>query len=186
MSFIFSLSLYITSFFPLWISVLFLDIKNICQTKENLCTEIIGVICIIIFNAIGIVVILCKFKKSNDEIGEIDKMTAAKEQKTISSEYLLSYILPLFAFDFTAWDGAVLFLVYFIVLGYLCIKHNYFSVNIFLELLGYSFYYCVLEKSDGKGIEYFVISKNKLNTEVGKMVHLASINNEYKLHLETQ
>ena len=33
----------------------------------------------------------------------------AKESKTITAEFLLSYILPLFAFDFTQWDEVVKF-----------------------------------------------------------------------------
>mgnify|MGYP000320977530 FL=1 len=60
----------------------------------------------------------------------------------ITAEYLLSYILPLFAFDFTKWDEVVKFLIFFLTFGYLCIKHNSFSVNIVLELLGYKMYDC--------------------------------------------
>ncbi|MBQ1502206.1 MAG: hypothetical protein IIZ45_06305, partial [Firmicutes bacterium] len=33
------------------------------------------------------------------------KVLSATEEKTITAEYLLSYILPLFAFDFTQWCG---------------------------------------------------------------------------------
>lgn len=59
------------------------------------------------------------------------------------AEYLLSYILPLFAFDFTVWNGVVLFLIFFTILGFLCIKHNYFSVNIILEMAEFRFYNCI-------------------------------------------
>ena len=50
----------------------------------------------------------------------------AKENKSIITDYMLSYILPLFVFDFTQWDGVVMFLIFFITLGFLCIKHNNF------------------------------------------------------------
>lgn len=43
----------------------------------------------------------------------------------ITAEYLLSYILPLFAFDFTKWDEVVKFLIFFLTFSYLCIRHGH-------------------------------------------------------------
>ena len=106
------------------------------------------------------------------------------EDKTITTEYLLSYILPLFAFDFTQWSQVVLFLIFFITLGYLCIRHNYFSVNMVLELLNYKIYSCGLENEDGVSVEYKVISHRTLNPCIGESIFLKSINNETKFDIE--
>lgn len=111
------------------------------------------------------------------------KLLVAKEEKTISAEYLLSYILPLFAFDFTQWSQVVLFLIFFITLGFLCIKHNYFSVNIILELVNFKFYKCTLENEDEKKTEQIVLSHRKLNGCIGDTIYLKSLNNECKLDI---
>lgn len=92
-------------------------------------------------------------------------------------------ILPLFAFDFTTWDGVVLFLVFFSTLGFLCIKHNYFSVNIVLELAGFKFYTCTLINEDNIEIESSIISRRELAAKKGDELYLKSLNNEYKLNV---
>ena len=107
----------------------------------------------------------------------------AKESKTITAEFLLSYILPLFAFDFTQWDEVVKFLIFFLIFGFLCIRHNNFSVNIILELMHYRMYECKLMNADGMEVERTVISKNILSTSKGKDVQVKILNNEYYLDL---
>ena len=82
--------------------------------------------------------------------------------------YLISYILPLFAFDFTLWDEVVEFMIFFIVLGFLCIYHNNFSVNIILELLQYRFYECSLLNADNIEVEKVIISKDYKNASTAK------------------
>ena len=72
----------------------------------------------------------------------------AEECKTITSDFFISYVLPLFAFDFTQWAGVFEFLVFFAALAFLCIKHNHLSVNIVLELMGFRMYKCLLLNSD--------------------------------------
>ena len=84
-----------------------------------------------------------------------------EEEKIISTEFLLSYVLPLFAFDFTKWDQVILFLIFYITMSFLCIRHNHFSVNIVLEFLHYRFYNCVIENDDKIRIDTKIISKNR-------------------------
>lgn len=55
MSFIFSTSMFYLSFFPLWVSILFIDVKNIIQGGNNLWTEWISIICILI----GMIISAC-------------------------------------------------------------------------------------------------------------------------------
>lgn len=94
---------------------------------------------------------------------------------------MLSYILPLFAFDFTLWNQVVLFLVFFVTLGYLCVRHNYYSVNIVLEIVGYRFFQCNMCNSDNVTTERLIISKQRLNELVGTDIYVTALNNEYNL-----
>ena len=108
------------------------------------------------------------------------------EEKTVTSEFLLSYILPLFAFDFTQWKSVALFLIFFLTLGFLCVKHETFTVNIVLEVFGYQFYRCDLEDEDGNGITWMIISRTDLKGCVGDSVYLRPLNNECRLNASTR
>lgn len=175
MSFIFSIVMYFTSFIPLWITVLFVDMKSIFENTDNVWTEKISAILI----CIGcLICVFMPLEKNLSFRSEKYILNSSKECKTVNSEFLLSYILPLLAFDFTQWDGVVQFLIFFIVLGYLCIRHNYFSVNIVLELKGYKMYECTLTNSDGIKIERTVISKQQLSIKRGYEIELKTINND--------
>ena len=184
MSKIFSMCLYFASFLPLWISVLFIDIKNLIEGTQNYWTEIISISCIWMGMLFALVVIMVELKIRGKEGSTAYHLINAKEEKTVTAEFLLSYILPLFAFDFTLWDQVVLFLVFFLVLGFICVKHNYFSMNIVLEICNYHFYNCKLNNSDGVELERVIISRRRLNALVGEIVYLKHLNNEYQIDIE--
>lgn len=178
---LFSMSLYYLSFTPLWLTVLFIDIKSIFENQKDIYTEIISVTFIILFGIICFFYLKSKLHISEkDTINEYE-LTEVDECKTITSEFLLSYILPLFAFDFTIWNAAVEFLAFFIVFGYLCIRHNVFSANIVIELLHYKMYKCILLSKDDKKISRTVISKNELKVCCGKTIGICVFNNDFVL-----
>lgn len=183
MSKLFSLSLYHTSFLPLWISILFIDIKSIAEKNTHLITEIISVSCILISLLLAVVILLVALCTKGKEGASQQTLISVKEEKSITAEYLLSYILPLFAFDFTQWDQVVLFLVFYLTLGFLCVRHNFFSVNIMLELAHFRFYSCRLKNEDNQETEQTILSHRRLNSCVGELLYLRSINNEYKLDI---
>lgn len=135
--------MYYISFAPLWLSIIFIDIKSCIENLNNSWTEKISIGSIIICTLICLIIFRIEFKSSGKESTIPEILKQAKEEKTMTAEYLLSYILPLFAFDFTVWNGVVLFLIFFTTLGFLCIKHNYFSVNIILEMAEFRFYNCI-------------------------------------------
>ena len=185
MSLFIVISLFITSFFPLWISIIFIDVKSIICTGSNPYTEIISIIAIVIVNFFSIIA-LCNWIKREPITSEEMKISYACENKTISSEYLLAYILPLFAFDFTQWDSVVLFLIFFITLGYICVKHNNFSVNILLEILKYNVYDCKIKTEENDlEIERKIISKTNLSKYRGRIIRIENLNNEYSIVRET-
>lgn len=184
MSKLFSFSLYYISFAPLWLSVLFIDLKSCIENSENLWTEKISIGCILIFAIVCLIVLLIELHTNDKESAVPQILKQAKEEKNITAEYLLSYILPLFAFDFTTWNGVILFLIFFFTLGFLCIKHNYFSVNIVLELANFRFYTCTFKNEDGIETEQTVISRRKLTGCIGEEVYLKSLNNEFKFDIK--
>ncbi|WP_147338108.1 hypothetical protein [Ruminococcus sp. AF17-22AC] len=97
------------------------------------------------------------------------------------AEFLMSFIFPMFAFDFTNHQGAVLFLVFFIIFGWLCIKHNYFCVNVVLEVMGYKIYNCKYKNEDNELVEKKILSKKYLKKNVGEKIRVRYLNNEYVL-----
>lgn len=183
MSIITGFCMFFLSFAPLWISVLFIDIKSICEGNTNIWTEIIGVSLVLSVSVISLIVLMCELNPRNTSGQQEYRIISAKEEKTITAEFLLSYILPLFAFDFTVWDEVVLFLVFFLVLASLSIRHNHFSVNILLELLHYRFYSCELENEDNISITKIVVCQKILSAQTGGMIYARAINNEYIVKL---
>lgn len=182
MSIFVSFSMYFLSFVPLWITVLFIDIKSLVDGGRDKWTEIISITGILIGLLVSLIILFVKFFVTDDE-KHVLTIQEAKESKTITAEFLLSYILPLFAFDFTQWDEVVKFLIFFLIFGFLCIRHNNFSVNIILELMHYRMYECRLMNADSKEVERTVISKNTLSTSRGKDAQVKILNNEYYLDL---
>lgn len=142
MSILLSLSLYHTSFLPLWISILFIDIKSIVEGSPHLNTEIVELLCIVISLPICISIIFIVLHNKRRERTIPQTLVSINEEKRIIVEYLLTYILPFFAFDFTRWDQVIPFLIFYLTLGFLCIRHNYLSVNIVLEIAGFRLYRC--------------------------------------------
>ena len=135
MSIITGFCMFFLSFCPLWLSVLFIDIKSIYEGNLNLWTEIISLLLIMIATIISLAVLLRELNPRNTNNKQEYILISAKEEKTITAEYLLSYILPLFTFDFTVWHEVLLFLIFFSVFAFLSIRHNHFSVNVLLELM---------------------------------------------------
>lgn len=156
-----------------------MDIKNIVDKNQNLYTEIISIIIIVLLFIIALTMIFNLISNKSKSCSQKYTIVSANKLKDITIEYFLAYILPMFAFDFTKWDSVIIFLIFYISLGLLCIKHSYFTANIILEVLNYNFYECSIENSDGITIKKYVISKKNLTQE--NSIFLKSINNEYMI-----
>lgn len=183
MSIFVSFSMYFLSFVPLWITVLFIDIKSLIEGGGDKWTEITSISGILLGVLIALIILFVKFFAADDDEKYVLTIQEAKESKTITAEFLLSYILPMFALDFTQWDELVKFLIFFLIFGYLCIRHNNFSVNIILELMHYRMYECSLMNADGKEIKRTVISKDMLSIRKGQDIQGKILNNEFYLDL---
>lgn len=183
MSTIASLCLFYLSFTPLWISILFIDIKSIVDGAPAIKTEQYSILAILAFFIIALFVVMLCFNKKRTDGVQAFFIESATEEKAITAEFLLSYVLPLFAFDFTVWHQVVLFLFFYAVLTFLCVRHSYFSVNVFLEIIGYRFYRCELKSGDNRTVSKIVVTKEKLNGRKDERIRLFPINNEYSSDL---
>lgn len=178
----FKIAMFITSFLPLWITVIFIDILSILKENANLYTEIIGVLSI----GISIGISICIIKGSMKKLKTIDykayNIIDAVQEKGITSEFLLSYMLPLFAFNFTEWDSIIQFLVYFITLAFLCIRNNNVYANLLFEFKNYKFYSCELvwaSEAETKPIQAIVISNINMCANKGNTVEIATLNKPF-------
>ena len=185
----FKWNMFITSFIPLWITIIVADIWSIVESgikrwldSENILNNIVN-ICKI--NLVSIVVVLIimvlmlssiisinqflKDKCSSNTPPQINIKRAIRANK-LSSEFLLAYILPMIAFDFTEIKSVVLFAIYFVMLAFLCIRNSNVYTNIWLEFKGYKMFLCDLEANRmGRKHLYtdcLVISKNNLTVEI--------------------
>ena len=150
----FKWNMFITSFIPLWLSIIVADIWSIIENGIQIwpCEKSLVYNLNVIFqkNTVSIVVVLIttvlmvisvisinrflKDKCSNNAPPKI-KIKKALRANKLSSEFLLAYILPMIAFDFTALKSVVLFVIYFAMLAFLCIRNNNVYTNVWLALV---------------------------------------------------
>ena len=160
----FKWDMFVTSFMPLWISILVIDIWDIVDAsitnwngeltvKGNLLlllhTNLLLITSVAIITTVVIVsmVRIRIFLKECNAQSSMPKgiIKSARRANKLSSEFLLAYILPMIAFNYNDIKNIVLFLIYFSVLAFLCIKNNNVYTNIYLEFLGYKMYECDIE-----------------------------------------
>ena len=151
----FKWNMFFTSFLPLWISIVVTDlwtignkiVENSKEAFENSRIEIITIVLLIGYTLFSMFyiswIISAQERSTNKEQGIIVR---AKRANKLSAEFLLAYILPMIAFDFSSMNNIVLFLIYFVVLSFLCIRNSNVYTNIFLELKGYKMYECDIER----------------------------------------
>ena len=105
MSKLFTSALFFISFAPLWLSVIFVDTVSLLEDTQSSGIEKIGISTILVVFSISLVFVLKKLRVEANSEAERYTILTVTEEKTVTSEFLLSYILPLFAFDFTQWTG---------------------------------------------------------------------------------
>lgn len=175
---LFKFSVFFVSYTPLWLSIIYIDLMNVFyHNTMNPWTERISITSIFMAYLISIPNLIQSMQKLRQENSEKFTINAASEQKTASLEYILTFVLPMFAFEFTQWENLVMFLLYFVVLSYLVLKHNLLVANIVLELLRYQFYEVTLEDGYGQKTSREVISKRRLENLVTEDIYLHSMNN---------
>lgn len=94
MSIITGFSMFFLSFFPLWISVLFLDIKSICEGNPNIQTEAISVLLILIVGIISLIILMLEFNPKNMQGSQEYSIITAIEEKTITADFFVIVYTP--------------------------------------------------------------------------------------------
>lgn len=183
--------LFFTSFIPLWISIIIINIwesiewlidkvnkelgfgENLINFLKSNYLSVVLILVITILLLIS-VISLNKFLKNKKE--EKNKPTCkileSKHGSNLTADFILSYILPMVAFNFINLLDVILFLIYFSVLAFVCIRNNNVYINFFFEIKGYRMYYCKLQCIRANtNVEYndcLVISKKHLDSEINK------------------
>ena len=179
MSKLYKYSVFFLSYAPLWVSILFIDMVNLFLNKTSSpWTERISITLIIIFLIIALLIFALTLSGFTKEIGEKVTLLECAENKTTVIEYMLSCVLPMLAFDFTLWTQTVLFLIYFVTLGYLCIIHNILAPNIVLDLMKYRSYHVKIENNLGNTVEADVLSREELINKIGNKIGWRQIGNK--------
>ena len=170
----FKWNMFITSFIPLWLSIMVSDIWNIVESGiktwrycDPICLNIFNIcrenwVCIFIILVIGILMMISiisinrflRDKENNNHPPKIKIKKAIRANK-LSSEFLLAYILPMIAFDFAEFKSVVLFVIYFGMLAFLCIRNSNVYTNIWLEIKGYRMYLCDLTVEIDNDMKYW-------------------------------
>lgn len=182
---IFEFAMYYLSFLPLWVSIIIIDVISIARNDSCLWTEKIS-IPVILFGIIFCSVVAYRWiTKKGNQNRETYELKSAKEERFVTAEFLMSYVLPLFAFEFTQWDGVVLFALFFGVFWFLVHRHKYFCTNLALELCKYKVYDC--ELITGKQtITKQVASRKELDGMAGKTIRTRKFNNDYHFEVGVQ
>lgn len=181
---------FIMSYLPLWIIVCFECIVSVIGKNQSLCTEWLTVWIVVPIVLCSYLVFSAILQGALDERGLRYKIVETKQLKGISSEYLLSYVIPLIAFDFTHWQDMIKFSIIWGFLFLLC-WHFWQMPIACLSMLGFFVSECELETNDGQLVQKVVISRNPLSRIKGEMVMIVDIDNnqaiqtgEFREHLE--
>ncbi len=182
--------MFITSFIPLWVTIILLDawdtvinfqaawnkellfFQNLWACIEISLVQIVSIIIILIVVLISVVKFESFIRKRRTSPNDRAVIKTAKKEKSLSTEYLLSYILPLIAFDFGNLRDVIIFLIFFFVLAFLCIRNSNIYTNIYLEFRRYKIFTCNIERTimDKATLfeNCFVLSKNDLEQDIGE------------------
>lgn len=204
----FKWDMFVTSFIPLWISIIIFDLWDlvdsviVSHSKEGALlekirsfaldnaiqiTSIIVIIVMVAFSICGINEFLRN--RENSQQNPVGTILKAKKANKLSSEFLLAYILPLIAFDFSDLKSIALFLTYFAILAFLCIRNNNIYTNIMLEFKKYRIYSCDIQRPvpGSQTIVFYdslMISKEDLTSLEHKRVRYWDCDNYIYIHIK--
>lgn len=201
--------LFFTSFIPLWISITIIniwksvewlinEINNELSTGENIvnflkCNYLsIALILSITILLLVSTISLNKFLKNKikEKNKPYCKIIEAKHGSNLTADFILSYILPMIAFNFTSLLDVILFLIYFSVLAFVCIRNNNVYINFFFEVKGYRMYYCKLQcMRANELVEYagcLVISRKHLDSEINKSISYWDFENKIYIDIKKE
>lgn len=168
---------FFSSFIPLWLVIILLDIKNIIYNDTNLKIEYFSIPIFILLSLISVFVILSNIKSKDKNGFEKYTVNEVNKYKDFSINGIVTFSIALLAFDCTTWFGMIGLLIIFFTMMFLSIKNYYLMPNIILELFNYSFYECSIINRDEREIKRNIISNKEIVNN--RTIYLKSINNNY-------
>jgi len=155
---------------PVPIMVVFSNAYQYYATQLIFC----GIVVAVVLIAIVYVLSFVRRKNKRNEKSGVIKIIEARKYTTLVTDFLLFYILPMIAFDFSSTRDIFLFAVYFAFIAFLSIRNENVYTNVLFEFLGYKVYKCDVERNVlGKPYQYYecaVISKNNITSKVGEEI----------------
>jgi uncharacterized membrane protein SirB2 len=165
----FKWNMLITSFIPLWIAIFVTIAWDIATASNPLWTQVgngisvreaVSQICqshmiqlvfsaimaIVMTIAVFYIIAFVKRKENPKEKSGVGKILSAQKSTSLVTDFLLFYILPMSAFDFSLTRDIVLFLIYFALIAFLSIRNGNVYTNVLFELMRYKIYRCDVER----------------------------------------
>lgn len=177
LSWIVRLFMFLTSYIPLYIVLIvqYVDLKKtVLEQPFIMVLSSLTLISLVVFE-----LVLYLLSKSRTYIActNVSKVEMLKE---VNSTYLLTYIMPLIAFDFGKTQDCISFLILFVSIMIMYIKYNMVFLNPVLEAFRYTYY--TVENEYGDRI--ILISEKKFN-DVHSNYKIKYVNLGQNLYLVT-
>jgi len=146
-----------------------------------------AVLFVLLVSTVYILTFVMRMGKSGKG-GDVVKIVLARKSTSLVTDFLLFYILPMIAFNFSNLRDILLFLIYFAFIAFLSIRNGNVYTNVLFEFMDYKAYKCDVEKVVmGKVFRYSectVISKFDLTSNVGHEFTCFDFENTTFLNLE--
>lgn len=175
----FKLSLYLSSFIPLWVAITVKDLQSMFNNVALNRAEIVSTITLLIVSALSLLDIQIEIDKLKSHSLKRTIETVRKDKNSIAETlfcFALMYCLPLIVFNFTTFVGCMQFAIAFFIMSFICLKHNVLFPNVVLLLFGFAPYKIKFEHGKSEKIVY---SRNRsLAASSGKDIAVYQLNNE--------
>lgn len=178
--------LWFLNFLPLWIAIAVGAVFRCVRGEELSGAARWGLVGVAVGTVFSLSIVWISFRSFRREETIPVSVSTATEEKTASANVLLTYVLPLWAFDFADWIGWAQFALFFGVVVWLACRHLILEGCLFMELLGYRVFKCKLREMLGgeeKAWEYWVFSKESLEAVNGCERRMVELNNQARLLL---
>ena len=175
---------FILSYLPLWIIICFECILSIINRNKNVVTEWFALLTIIPFVIISIIFFLIILYSTEKEEGIRYHVLELTPQKWISSEYLLSYVIPLVAFDFTQWQDMAKLILLWGFIFILCWRFWQMPIA-WLGILGYYVADCKLKTFDQQVVYKQIISHKSFAQEQGEEICIVDFDKEHAIYVKS-
>jgi len=140
-----------------------------------------GIILIVSIVATISILLFAQRKSSPDEKSGSVKIITARKSTTLVTDFLLLYILPMAAFNFSSIRDIFLFLIYFSFITFLSIRNGNVYTNVLFEIMKYRFYKCDIKRKVPAGQHLYydcvIISKSNLTGKAGEEIPCFSFEN---------